>query len=358
MPTDEKAGGKAPDVVPPADQAAATSTAVVPYEEKGSVKITVDVPPVDKPGAAPPRKPGFFSRWFGSKKAPAPIEATKAKTTDEPFVAVVPEEHPGGTVSIDMPTVDEPSRKTSTEVPSPHITSEVVSVDVTSLEKPAEKIEAGVLSAEKPIGEIEGGVFPADKPSGAATVEMFSTDKAVEKTEAQKSGGKTTVDVLSADRPESTVKQISGSANRLVFLVVAFLLVIVIIGLIGALLGRPGKNCDKIDKPQPHVTPDQKPSRNYTLVCVFEYLRGSLWSKDIQCTDYVFIRMFSLGTNKGNEFSFEKNVAEFKNLSSVDYQAALELEEGIRDNFAEARVRFSHATWYIGMWGAVYTRLR
>ncbi|KAK8764092.1 hypothetical protein V5799_033299, partial [Amblyomma americanum] len=201
MPTDEKEGGKAPDVVPPADQAAATSTAVVPYEEKGSVKITVDVPPVDKPEAAPPSKPGFFSRWFGSKKAPAPIEATKARTTDEPFVAVVPEEHPGGTVSIDMPTVDEPSRKTSTEVPSPHITSEVVSVDVTSLEKPAVKIEAGVLSAEKPIGEIEGGVFPADKPSGAATVEMFSTDKPVEKTEAEKSGGKTTVDLLSADRP-------------------------------------------------------------------------------------------------------------------------------------------------------------
>ncbi|XP_077519832.1 uncharacterized protein LOC144129564 [Amblyomma americanum] len=107
----------------------------------------------------------------------------------------------------------------------------------------------------------------------------------------------------------------------------------------------------------PRDTGGPKRSKHQTLVCVFEYIGENLWDKNYECTDYVLIRIFSIEMKAtGKEFAFRTNLNEFK--EGYDHTKSQSLEISFATNFAKARRQYHYATWYIGMWGAMYTRMR
>ncbi|XP_070380286.1 uncharacterized protein [Dermacentor albipictus] len=98
---------------------------------------------------------------------------------------------------------------------------------------------------------------------------------------------------------------------------------------------------------------------NFTLICVFEYITVEIWSKTDQCTDYVYIRAFYYAIKVNHEpLIFDKKTL-MRNTHKLYYDDQYYWQNL---SLADQRVnrvmrRFTHADWYLGMWGAVYMRL-
>lgn len=113
--------------------------------------------------------------------------------------------------------------------------------------------------------------------------------------------------------------------------------------------------------PPPYdVTPRPgKPPRNFTLICVFEYITADLWNKTDQCTDYVYIRAFYYAIRVNHEpLVFDKKTL-IRNTHKLYFDDQYYWQNL---TLADQRVnramrRFPHADWYLGMWGAIYIRL-
>ncbi|KAH7943526.1 hypothetical protein HPB52_009182 [Rhipicephalus sanguineus] len=108
------------------------------------------------------------------------------------------------------------------------------------------------------------------------------------------------------------------------------------------------------------VTYKTDAASNFTLICVFEYITRDIWNKTDQCTDYVYIRAYYYAVNVNHEpLIFTKKTLTRRthilyyddptywyNLSMADFAV----------NYVQ-RLRYAHADWYLGMWGATFIRL-
>ncbi|KAK8778785.1 hypothetical protein V5799_019879 [Amblyomma americanum] len=105
--------------------------------------------------------------------------------------------------------------------------------------------------------------------------------------------------------------------------------------------------------------------RNFTLICVFEYLTGrrQLWEKVDQCTDYVYMRVFTYFDDK--KINHEPLTFTQKTLKPWVFNAYFDtnatywqyLDEGHREVRVVMEFTYPHADWYIGMWGSTFLRL-
>ncbi|XP_077527817.1 uncharacterized protein LOC144139298 [Haemaphysalis longicornis] len=114
-------------------------------------------------------------------------------------------------------------------------------------------------------------------------------------------------------------------------------------------------------KPTTTSTTTKKPS-NFTLICVFEYLSPGLWNKTDQCTDYVYIRLFSYTETSSEPITFVKKSKTPPGKFAVTYYddhqetwADYDIKQPNR--VAIAMRRHPHARWFVGMWGTTYMRL-
>ncbi|XP_075724509.1 uncharacterized protein LOC119179994 [Rhipicephalus microplus] len=103
-----------------------------------------------------------------------------------------------------------------------------------------------------------------------------------------------------------------------------------------------------------------KPLRNFTLICVFEYITHDIWKKTDQCTDYVYIRAFYYAINVNHEplVFTRKTLTRRTHILYYDdpmYWYNLSMADNVV-NFVQ-RLRYAHADWYLGMWGATFIRL-
>ncbi|KAL1442191.1 hypothetical protein MTO96_030901 [Rhipicephalus appendiculatus] len=122
---------------------------------------------------------------------------------------------------------------------------------------------------------------------------------------------------------------------------------------------------------QPYTSRPGKPTRNFTLICVFEYITRDIWNKTDQCTDYVYIRAYYYAINVNHEplvFTRKTLTREEKYADALlgggthilyyddqTYWYNLSLADNVV-NFVQ-RLRYAHADWYLGMWGATFVRL-
>ncbi|KAL1442190.1 hypothetical protein MTO96_030900 [Rhipicephalus appendiculatus] len=108
------------------------------------------------------------------------------------------------------------------------------------------------------------------------------------------------------------------------------------------------------------MTTPYQPYSNFTLICVFEYITRDIWNKTDQCTDYVYIRAFYYATNVNHEplVFTRKTLTRRTHILYYDdqtYWYNLSLADNVV-NFVQ-RLRYAHADWYLGMWGATFLRL-
>ncbi|XP_075724508.1 uncharacterized protein LOC142767175 [Rhipicephalus microplus] len=111
---------------------------------------------------------------------------------------------------------------------------------------------------------------------------------------------------------------------------------------------------------QPYTSRPGKPPRNFTLICVFEYITRDIWNKTDQCTDYVYIRAFYYAINVNHEplVFTRKTLTRRTHILYYDdptYWYNLSMADNAV-NFVQ-RLRYAHADWYLGMWGATFLRL-
>ncbi|KAH8037306.1 hypothetical protein HPB51_009861 [Rhipicephalus microplus] len=111
---------------------------------------------------------------------------------------------------------------------------------------------------------------------------------------------------------------------------------------------------------QPVTATPPYASSNFTLICVFEYITRDIWNKTDQCTDYVYIRAFYYAINVNHEplVFTRKTLTRRTHILYYDdptYWYNLSMADNVV-NFVQ-RLRYAHADWYLGMWGATFIRL-
>ncbi|XP_049273494.1 uncharacterized protein LOC119399111 [Rhipicephalus sanguineus] len=99
---------------------------------------------------------------------------------------------------------------------------------------------------------------------------------------------------------------------------------------------------------------------NFTLICVFEYITWDIWNKTDQCTDYVYIRAYYYAVNVNHEpLVFTRKTLKRRTHILYYDDPMYWYNLGMADfavNFVQ-RLRYAHADWYLGMWGATFVRL-
>ncbi|KAH7943525.1 hypothetical protein HPB52_009181 [Rhipicephalus sanguineus] len=99
---------------------------------------------------------------------------------------------------------------------------------------------------------------------------------------------------------------------------------------------------------------------NFTLICVFEYITWDIWNKTDQCTDYVYIRAYYYAVNVNHEpLVFTRKTLKRRTHILYYDDPMYWYNLGMADfavNFVQ-RLRYAHADWYLGMWGATFERI-
>ncbi|XP_077491924.1 uncharacterized protein LOC144102553 [Amblyomma americanum] len=123
---------------------------------------------------------------------------------------------------------------------------------------------------------------------------------------------------------------------------------------------------DQHDDDYPTAPTPGKPNRNFTLICVFEYIKRQryIWPKTHQCTDYVYIRAFTYFDDKKINHEPLEYTTKTKKVGGIDqylddnplyWENVMDADSSVRQ--VTTRGWYKHADWYIGMWGCTYLRL-
>ncbi|XP_065289539.1 uncharacterized protein [Dermacentor albipictus] len=111
------------------------------------------------------------------------------------------------------------------------------------------------------------------------------------------------------------------------------------------------------------IPPPSYENRAFTLICVFEYLPYVLPRNTPQCTDYVYIRFFVYSQRANQEpLVFEKK-KRYDGTVKLYYDDTREVWRKLGsyrildNNVRNSKRNFRHSRWFLGMWGATFSRL-
>nr|XP_050030027.2 uncharacterized protein LOC126526076 [Dermacentor andersoni] len=105
-----------------------------------------------------------------------------------------------------------------------------------------------------------------------------------------------------------------------------------------------------------------KPPRRFTLICVFEFISIWVWGPVHQCTDYVYIRMFTYTYHRSGDqrIEFSAKKLETATKSRIDWDTSYQYGLYLFKGDAQLRriwTQFPQGDLYLGMWGMTYMRI-